>query len=48
MFSCHSNYGADNKSFSVGTNNQLGKINSPSVFNLEKILLIFGMEELKL
>lgn len=40
-FSCHSNYGADNKSFSTGTNNQVGKINSPSIFNLEKNIAYF-------
>ena len=40
-FSCHSNYGADNKSFSIGTNNKIGKINSPSVFNLEKNIAYF-------
>lgn len=40
-FSCHSNYGADNKSFSIGTNNQIGKINSPSIFNLEKNIAYF-------
>lgn len=40
-FSCHSNYGADNKSFSIGTNNKEGKINSPSVFNLERNIAYF-------
>lgn len=33
-FSCHFNYGADDKQFSKGTNNKLGNMNSPSVFNL--------------
>lgn len=33
-FSCHFNYGADTKKFSIGDNNQTGFINTPTVFNL--------------
>ncbi|MCD4759219.1 MAG: c-type cytochrome [Arcobacteraceae bacterium] len=32
--SCHFNYGADREQFSIGTDNQKGFINTPSVFNL--------------
>lgn len=32
--SCHGNYGADTKQFSVGTDQQSGFINTPSIFNL--------------
>ena len=33
-FSCHYIYGADNKQFSIGSDNKIGNMNSPSVFNL--------------
>lgn len=33
-FSCHHNYGADNKQFSKGNEGKLGYINTPTVFNL--------------
>ncbi|MEA3353285.1 MAG: cytochrome c peroxidase [Campylobacterota bacterium] len=32
--SCHGIYGADNKIFSIGTDNKIGNINTPTVFNL--------------
>ncbi len=32
--SCHFNYGADTQQFSLGTKNQKGFINTPSIFNL--------------
>jgi cytochrome c peroxidase len=33
--SCHGNYGADKKAFSIGTNSQEGVINTPSIFNIK-------------
>ncbi|MGM0518377.1 MAG: cytochrome-c peroxidase [Campylobacterota bacterium] len=39
--SCHSVYGADNKDYSLGTNNQVGDINTPSLFNSNFNLAFF-------
>lgn len=39
--SCHSNYGADNKTFSLGVNNAIGNINTPSIFNSQFNMAMF-------
>ena len=39
--SCHSNYGVDNKKFSIGHNQAEGFINTPSIFNLDYNIAFF-------
>ncbi len=39
--SCHNIYGADNKKYSLGTNNQVGDINTPSIFNSKYKIALF-------